>query len=263
MFGHSTSGLAAQMLPLFEMLERRYCFSTAVSVQSASFADPTPFEDELSVAGVNTSNFVWGVDKETGGGSGLKFDGVAAEAEVNEFFSIGNLVFHNVGTIGGEAASVNLVLTLKIDGKVQTIMVPLGIDNTINTDDPLESRDSVFLDAGPIVGDVFENVAGERLAVVILGFKADAQTTIGEAFFADEESEVSTHVIAGLVPEQMLDSQWLRSSDVQAWQAGQNDSQDDSDDNSDDSGDSVIEDNADNGWQDDMGDEAWNIDLGN
>src|SRR5437867_2429380 len=119
MFGHSTCPHSAQMLPVFEVLERRYCFSAAVAVEGASFADPTPLEEELWVGGEHTSNFVWGVHEEIAG-SGLRFDAVASAPTDQQFFSIGDLVFHNVGTVGGEAAGVNLLLTLKIDGKVQT-----------------------------------------------------------------------------------------------------------------------------------------------
>src|SRR6266704_4889110 len=168
MFGHSTSGLAAQMFPMFEVLERRYCFSTAVSVEGATFADPTPLEEKLSVTGENTSNFAWGVDEQDGSSSSLRFNAASADASENEFFTIGNLVFQNGATVGGEAEGVNLVLTLKVNGKMQTITVPVGIDNTINSDDPVESRDSIFLDAGRIVGDIFENAQGQRMAVVIL-----------------------------------------------------------------------------------------------
>jgi hypothetical protein len=265
MFGHSTAALRAQMLPVFEVLERRYCFSTAVNVESGMFADPTAFREPLEVKGLDTSIFVSGFDKEGANGSELSFNSAPSSTGGDELFSIGKLIFRNLETYGGEAASVNLVLTLTINGKVQTITVPLGIDNTWNTDDPVESRDSIFLDAGPIVGDVFEVAAGQRMALVIFGFKADGETTIGEEFFGYEETEVTTQVMAGFVPEDMLDLDWLRSSDVAAWQAGQQDWDDDSDDNSDsdDSGNDAIDDNGDDEWEDDMGDEAWDIDLGN
>jgi hypothetical protein len=264
MFGHSTAGSFARTLAVFEVLERRYCFSAAVSVQAGIFADPTPFEDKLLIQGLNTSNFIWGVDAEDGSGSGLRFDPGESNVEANQLFGIGNLVFHNIGTIAGEAASVNLLLSVQVDGKVQTITVPLGIDNTINTEDPVESRDSVFLDAGPIVGEVFADSSGQRMALVILGFRAGG-STISEEFFSDEESEATTQVMAALVPEEMLNSSWLRSSDVAAWQAGQVDSGNDSGgDDSDDSGDDVFNDNSDDALdQADMGDEAWDIELGN
>jgi len=265
MFGHSTHGLAAHMIPVLEVLERRYCFSAALAVESASFTDPIPLEDELRISGENSSNFAWGVDEETQAGSGLKFDSTAAETDDDGLINIGNLVFHNTGTIGGEAAGVNLVLTVKIDGKVQTLTVPLGIDNTINTDDPIESRDSVFLDAGPIVGDIFEDAQGHRMAVVILGFRPGGDSTITDEFFSFEEADGSAQVIAAVLPENLLDMDWLKSSDVPSWQSDRDTSEDDEfDDNSDwdDSSNDVIDDNGGDDWEDDMGDDAWDLDLG-
>src|SRR3954466_5454572 len=104
MFGHNTAALAAQTLPVLEMLEQRYCFSAAVVVEGAAFKDPVPFEDELKITGENTSDFTWGVNQESGaGGSGLKFEGVVGGAEDDRVVTFGNLIFHNTGTIGGEA----------------------------------------------------------------------------------------------------------------------------------------------------------------
>jgi hypothetical protein len=265
MFGHSTRGLAAQIFSVLEVLERRYCFSAAIAVQSASFTDPIPFEDELRVTGENTSNFIWGVDEKTGAGSGLKFDPTASQTGDDGLITIGNLVFHNIGTLGGEAAGVNLILTLKIDGKVQSITVPLGIDNTINIDDPIESRDSVFLDAGKIVGDVFEDAQGQRMAVVILGFRTGGDPTITDEFFSDEEADGSAQLVAAVLPENLLDMDLLRSSDVPSWQADRDASENDEfDDNSDsdDSSEDVIDDNGGDAWEDDLGDDAWDVDLG-
>ncbi|HEV8291050.1 MAG TPA: hypothetical protein VGP94_03980, partial [Tepidisphaeraceae bacterium] len=64
MFGHTTAALRAQMLPVFEVLERRYCFSTVVNVESGTFADPTPFRERLEVKGLNTGTFVSGFDEK-------------------------------------------------------------------------------------------------------------------------------------------------------------------------------------------------------
>src|SRR5437879_3994030 len=120
MVGQSTAGSRARTLPVLEVLERRYCFSAAVSIEfaqspmgivkaeqivlhsvdsnesgptgilaegsgeismtqertTAAFVDPTPLDDYLSVDGLNTSNFRWGVDGE-GVGSSLEFSPAA------------------------------------------------------------------------------------------------------------------------------------------------------------------------------------------
>jgi hypothetical protein len=263
MFRHNPAALGAQSLPVLELLERRFCFSTSIVIQSGIFADPTPFREPLEVQGLNTNLFVSGFNEEGEDGSALTFNPASGSAPANEPFTLGNLLFRNLPTHGGEAATVNLVLTLKVDEIAQTITVPLGIDNTWNTDDPVESRDWIFLDAGPIVGDVFEDALGQRMAVVILGFKTDGKSNVSEEFAAYEDSETSAQVIAGIIGEEMLDGEWLRSSDVPAWQAERQDWEDDFDDSSDfdDWSDDVIDDDGKDEEWDDMEDEAWDLDL--
>jgi hypothetical protein len=113
---------------------------------NASFVNPAP--DSAVVSGVGSNNFSWG----SGQPSQLLFTPKSFNPKPDEVFSLGILSFFN-GTIASAsgADSVDLAIDLMFNNAIennQQLSASLAIVNTLNTDDPIASADSVSFTSG-------------------------------------------------------------------------------------------------------------------
>jgi hypothetical protein len=173
--------------------------------------------DEGVVTGIGTNFFTWGTPVTSV--SSLSFTGLPFDVGVrtgyvygprarldSEVFPLGDLAYHN-GTInsGTQANVVDLAVTPTITDPVNflpaTFSATLGLINSPNTSDPIESADYVLLPSA-ISPVPFLTPGGAPLTLEIPGFGAvtgSGFTTVDQ-FFVLEEQNASAQLLGRFVP---------------------------------------------------------------
>lgn len=134
------------------------------------FVNPIP--NTAVVSGVGTNYFTWGEGALGSPPSSLRFTGTKFSTDFEKVFSLGTLTFFN-GTIwvGTQADAIDLVVTITFttpSGINKAFTQTLRLINTLNTDDPQESADIVFLPTS--FPDTTFVVDGIEYTLIILGF---------------------------------------------------------------------------------------------
>jgi hypothetical protein len=168
---------------------------TFAGQSDAVFVNPTPGG---ATAAINGNVFFWGepaLDSPTGGQSGMVFVGTPFAPQANQTFSLGTLFYVNRTTVlGTEADGVDLVLTVGLTGRLggdaQSITLPLAINNTLNSDDPIASQDTITLNLSP--GPLTLTLAdGRQVTLDVLGFGREGDgglTPVAEIFVQEGQS---------------------------------------------------------------------------
>jgi len=153
--------------------------------------------------GIGTNSFAWG-DPVTAKSS-LTFTGTTFAADFGEVFSVGTLDFFNgsIEKLTG-ASEVELVGTMVFTaptGAVESVTADFQLINSFDTDDPVESADSVFV-AAPVPDIQF--MAGDTIYTLeFLGFGdvTEGGFTTFDRFFVYENEGASAELLARMTEE--------------------------------------------------------------
>ncbi len=158
---------------------------------SAVFKNPTP---GTVYSGINTRSFTWGDPSNFGvGANNLQFTGTSFNVPLETQFKLGTLSYFNGTTAQGtNATSIDLVTSL---GFVQpsipafTSSFKLGLNSTVNTNDPVASAD--YVSFSNMTSSNSFKINGITYHVQITGFK----NVIGDGYLYSSAREF--HVLEG------------------------------------------------------------------
>jgi len=143
-----------------------------VGSDSGVFVNPAPATAVTS--GVGTNIFRWG----SGDPSSLSFIGESFDTEPNTPFKLGHLTFHNgVIASGTGADSVTLDVLMSFDNvpeKNSVFPINFHMINTLNTDDPIASADTVGIDGFSFTFNVLEGATASADIIAMLSTNLSA-----------------------------------------------------------------------------------------